>query len=224
MVSEVATAYGVWGSETSRTAAPSSRSRRIARSAARRTAGSRSCGKYSFGTPITKPWSDSGTVGRRRESRSSHVESLGSRPLITERTGAASCTLRPSTPIWSSEDPKATKPERLTRPYVGLMPTTPHRDAGWRTETPASEPSAAGTAPAATSAAEPPDEPPGTRVLSNGWSERPYAECAVAVPMPPSPQFFFPAIRAPAAFSFATAVASYGERYPSRIFEPQLVV
>src|SRR6266487_5020599 len=104
------------------------------------------------------------------------------------------------------------------------MPTTPQSDAGCRTEPPVSEPSAAGTPPAPTSAAEPPDEPPGTRVLSNGWSERPYAECSVDEPMPNSSQFVFPAISAPAAFSFVTAVASYGERYASRIFEPQLVV
>src|SRR6267143_2874303 len=104
------------------------------------------------------------------------------------------------------------------------MPTTPQSDAGCRTEPPVSEPSAAGTAPAPTNAAEPPDEPPGTRVLSKGWNERPYAECSVDEPMPNSSQLVLPAIRAPAAFSFATAVASYGERYPSRIFEPQLVV
>ncbi len=44
----------------------------------------------------------------------------------------------------------------------------PQKLAGWRTEPPVSEPSAAGTAPAATSAADPPDEPPGTRVGSIG--------------------------------------------------------
>src|SRR5213593_176829 len=104
------------------------------------------------------------------------------------------------------------------------MPTTPHSDAGWRTEPPVSEPSAAGTAPAATSAAEPPDEPPGTRVLSSGWSTRPYAECSVDDPMANSSQLVFPAISAPAALSFATAVASYGERYPSRMREPHVVV
>ena len=42
--------------------------------------------------------------------------------------------------------------------------------------------------------------------------------------MPNSSQFVLPAIRAPAALSFAHAVASYGEWYPPRIFEPQLVV
>src|SRR6266436_1820587 len=104
------------------------------------------------------------------------------------------------------------------------MPTTPQNDAGWRTEPPVSEPSAAGTAPAATSAAEPPEEPPGTRVLSVGCCVRPYAECSVDDPMANSSQFVFPAISAPAALSLATAVASYGERKPSRILDPHVVV
>src|SRR5207247_7112308 len=141
-----------------------------------------------------------------------HVASRGSRPLMTDNTRAASCTLRPNTPIWSSDDPNATSPQRLTRPYVGLMPTTPQKAAGCRTEPPVSEPRAAGTAPAATSAAEPPDEPPGTRVLSSGCSTRPYAECSVEDPIPNSSQLVFPVISAPAALSLATAVASYGER------------
>src|SRR3989442_11181767 len=104
------------------------------------------------------------------------------------------------------------------------MPTTPHSDAGCRTEPPASEPSAAGTAPTPARAADPPDEPPGTRVLSSGCSTRPYAECSVDEPIANSSQFVLPAISAPAALSFATAVASYGERYPSRMREPQVVV
>src|SRR5256886_10114388 len=87
------------------------------------------------------------------------------------------------------------------------MPTIPQNDAGWRTEPPVSEPRPAGTAPAATSAAEPPDEPPGTRVLSKGCSARPYAECSVEDPIPNSSQLVFPVISAPAALSLATAVA-----------------
>ena len=89
-----------------------------------------------------------------------------------------------------------------------MIPTTPQNDAGWRTEPPVSEPSAAGTAPAATRAAEPPDEPPGTRVLSMGWMDRPYAECSVDEPIANSSQFVFPAINAPAALSLVIAVAS----------------
>jgi len=92
------------------------------------------------------------------------------------------------------------------------MPTIPQNEAGWRTDPPVSEPRAAGTAPAATRAAEPPEDPPGTRVFSVGWMVRPYAECSVEDPMPNSSQLVLPATSAPAAFSFATAVASNGDR------------
>ena len=51
-------------------------------------------------------------------------------------------------------------PARLTRPKVGMSPTTPQCDAGPRIEPPVSEPSATGTMPAATAAPEPVEEPP----------------------------------------------------------------
>ena len=41
------------------------------------------------------------------------------------------------------------------------MPTTPHSDAGWRIDPPVSDPKASGANPAATAAADPPDEPAG---------------------------------------------------------------
>ena len=44
----------------------------------------------------------------------------------------------------------------------------PHNAAGWRTEPPVSVPSAHQPSPAATAAAEPPEEPPGTRSVSQG--------------------------------------------------------
>src|SRR2546425_137067 len=71
---------------------------------------------------------------------------------------------------------------------------------------------------------EPPGAPPAPRFLPNGGSGRPYPGSPGHAPIPTAPQSVFPATTPPAAFSFATAVASYGERYPSRIFEPQLVV
>ena len=43
------------------------------------------------------------------------------------------------------------------------MPTMPQSAAGWRMEPPVSLPSAHSASPAATAAAEPPLEPPGTR-------------------------------------------------------------
>ena len=51
-------------------------------------------------------------------------------------------------------------PARLTRPNVGISPTTPQSDAGPRIDPPVSEPSATGTMPAATAAPEPDEEPP----------------------------------------------------------------
>ena len=51
----------------------------------------------------------------------------------------------------------------------------PHSAAGWRIEPPVSVPIAHGASPAATAAALPPDEPPGTRVRSHGLSTGPKA-------------------------------------------------
>lgn len=45
---------------------------------------------------------------------------------------------------------------RAYRPYVGLSPTTPHQDAGCRTEPPVSVPREPVTTPDATAAADPP--------------------------------------------------------------------
>ena len=49
------------------------------------------------------------------------------------------------------------------------MPVTPQSAAGWRIEPPVSVPLAAGARRAATAAAEPPEDPPGTRVSSQGF-------------------------------------------------------
>jgi hypothetical protein len=46
-------------------------------------------------------------------------------------------------------------------PRVVFSPKIPQNPAGMRTDPPPSEPVAAPTIPAATAAAEPPDEPPG---------------------------------------------------------------
>src|SRR5205807_10425265 len=63
--------------------------------------------------------------------------------------------------------------------YVGLTPTTPHSDAGCRTDPPVSEPSATGAKSAATAAAEPPLDPPGTREGQRGLRVAPNAEFSV---------------------------------------------
>lgn len=56
----------------------------------------------------------------------------------------------------------------LTRPRLGLIPTSPQQAAGMRTEPPPSEPWARGTTPLATAAPAPPLEPPAVRRGSQG--------------------------------------------------------
>src|SRR5512132_309636 len=129
---------------------------------------------------------------------------------MQRRPRAASSTVAPNTPTWSSDDANATRPKRLTRPYVGLTPTMPQKAAGCRTEPPVSEPSAMGTIPAATAAAEPPDDPPGTRSGLIGFFVGPYALCSVDEPIANSSMFVLPNGIAPAARRRVTTVASYG--------------
>src|SRR5215831_6016031 len=76
---------------------------------------------------------------------------------------------------------------------------------------------------AATVAADPPDEPPGTRVRSQGLHVRKNPECSVDEPMANSSMLSLPRSTAPDSRRRATAVASYGGTKASRIFEPHVV-
>src|SRR5919202_4207259 len=96
----------------------------------------------------------------------------------------------------------------------------PHSAAGWRIEPPVSVPIAHGALPAATAAAEPPDEPPGTRERSHGLSVGPYAEFSVEEPIANSSWLVLPSSGAPASISRSTAVAVYGGREPSGMRRP----
>src|ERR1700678_1133371 len=93
---------------------------------------------------------------------------MGSYPAITPSIVAASRTFPANGPILSSDEAKAMSPYRDTRPHVGSTPTTPQKLAGCRIDPPVSEPSVATARLAATAAAEPPLEPPGTRSVSTG--------------------------------------------------------
>lgn len=53
-----------------------------------------------------------------------------------------------------------------TRPRLGFSPTSPVAAAGIRTDPPPSDPTAAGSSPAATATAAPLDDPPGARAVS----------------------------------------------------------
>jgi len=68
------------------------------------------------------------------------VESIGSKPEIACNKYALSSTVLVIGPIWSNDEAKATRPERETRPYVGLIPTTPQNAAGCLIEPPVSDP------------------------------------------------------------------------------------
>src|ERR1035437_2347126 len=89
---------------------------------------------------------------------------------------------------------------------------------------PVSEPSATGANPAATAAAEPPEEPPGTRLVSWGFRVGPKAELSVDEPMANSSILVLPTMTAPASPNRVTTVASYGGRQPSRIRDEQVVL
>ena len=58
---------------------------------------------------------------------------------------------------------------RGTRPREALSPTRPQNDAGMRVEPPPSDDMLTGVTPAATIAADPPEEPPGVRSGFQGF-------------------------------------------------------
>ena len=75
-------------------------------------------------------------------------------------------------------------------------------------EPPVSVPSATGTMPAATAAALPPDEPPGTCAKFHGLCVGPNALDSVVEPNANSSMFSLPIGTAPARFARCTHVAS----------------
>ena len=94
--------------------------------------------------------------------------SQSSGPWATDKNRAASATVRESGPKWEMESKTVGRMSMGIRPRLGLRPTRPHQAAGMRTEPPMSVPSARGTQPAATAAPEPPEDPPGVRLVSQG--------------------------------------------------------
>src|ERR1700675_3961764 len=93
-------------------------------------------------------------------------------------------------------------PQREQRPEVGFSPTMPQNAAGWRIEPPVSVPVAPTHRCAATAAADPPEEPPGTSGAS--VSRRPHCETTGSKyyvsfdePMANSSQLSLPSMTAP---------------------------
>src|SRR6476646_4512655 len=125
--------------------------------------------------------------------------------------------------MWSRELAKAVSPYRETRPYVGVTPTTPQNEAGCRIDPPVSEPREATAVPCATTAADPPLDPPGTRSGATGLRTGPNAEFSFDDPIANSSQLVFPRITPPADSMRSTAVASYGATNLSSSRDPHVV-
>src|SRR6185436_235598 len=104
-------------------------------------------------------------------------------------------------------------PQREQRPYVGLMPTIPVRAAGCRIEPPVSVPVAPRQRCAATAAAEPPDDPPGTSAAfeflrRHGDTTGPKNEVSLDDPMANSSLLSLPSMMAPSRQRLAVTVDS----------------
>src|ERR1051325_2806175 len=82
---------------------------------------------------------------------------------------------------------------------------------------------ASGAWKAASAAALPPPDPPGTLSTFHGLRVGPYAEFSVELPIANSSMLVLPRIGMPAARSRVVTVESYADIQPSRIFEPQVV-
>ena len=141
-------------------------------------------------------------------------------PLMAASIGHRSSTRPATTPGVSSEGARAAPPARLMRPNVGLTPATPQNAAGIRTEPPVSLATAAGTIPAATAAADPPLEPPGTLSRFHGLRGLGRVACWEVIPQPNSCERVTPTITAPAARSRRTSSASTSGTRPARASEP----
>src|SRR5215210_5332380 len=87
---------------------------------------------------------------------------------MAPRSTAASATVRQSGPAVSCVWEIGMMPARLTRPTVGLMPTTPLADAGQTIDPSVSVPTATAPKLAETAAPEPELEPQGLRSKTNG--------------------------------------------------------
>src|SRR5215475_10168920 len=119
-------------------------------------------------------------------------------------------------------------PQREQRPYVGFSPTMPQNAAGWRIEPPVSVPVAPRQRLAATAAAEPPEEPPGTSLASlprrrHGEATGPKHDVSLDEPIANSSLLSLPRSTAPSRQRLAVTVDSYGGLKPSRICEHAVV-
>jgi hypothetical protein len=99
---------------------------------------------------------------------SSRGRTAGAAPKKTSPTRRSSVASRANQPTVSKEGAIGISPAVERRPCVVRMPKIPQNEAGTRTDPPVSVPKAKSQSPAATAAAEPEEEPPGTRPGARG--------------------------------------------------------
>src|SRR5258706_15438806 len=120
---------------------------------------------------------------------------------------AASLTLRVSGPIWA-KSPKGLGGKAGTRPKVGLMPTTPVKPAGIRTDPPPSVPRCSAPMQSAAATADPPLDPPGVFDKSQGLRVMPLSLLSVTPFQPNSGVVVLPRKMTPCSLNLATQGAS----------------
>src|SRR5215213_6584107 len=151
-----------------------------------------------------------------------------SAPASTPSSAAASATVRPRGPTVSWLWAMGITPDRLTRPSVGLIPTTELTDAGQTIEPSVSVPTATAAKAAAMAAAEPELEPQGVTWRSYGlrhWPPRALQplEERDERKLAHSLMFVLPRSRAPASRSRCTTKASRRGRELTSASEPAVV-
>ncbi len=138
-----------------------------------------------------------------------HEASPGSGPARMSSSSAVSRTVRVRTPSCRRKLSPASGASEM-RPREGFRPTRPQQAAGIRSEPPPSLPCASGTMPAATAAADPPDEPPGVRSRSHGLRAGPQRRGSVTGRIPHSGSVVVPTMTKPASRSRRTTLWSCG--------------
>ncbi len=124
----------------------------------------------------------------------------------------------------SSGQSAGSGPPLGTRPSEGLSAVRPFTAPGMRIDPPPSEPVARGTRPAATAAAEPPDDPPGERSSAHGLRVAPNTGFTVSGMKPSSGVLVLPTTTHPAARRRSTSAESaVAGRSPANAAEPRVV-
>src|SRR5690349_785315 len=126
---------------------------------------------------------------------------------MTSSIAAVSRTVRDTTPCTAAPCIiSAVSGPNGVSPRPGFSPTSPQQAAGIRVEPPPSLAPAHGTIPAATAAADPPDEPPGVRVRSHGLRAGPHVVDSLIAFAPNSGRLVLPKITRPASIQRCTTV------------------